>query len=191
MSLIVLPILLFISSQQQIDNLLRKGTIEFVLPVADGSFVEDLQLFPRFAAKYKKFTYSFHSGDEKAQIDSFRSLHTSIDKQYSKQLYYFVITVDAKCSYNLYMQVLDILEQTKYNYEYRKNVLYARRLSEETSSKIIKYLEVSYSNSFNELREKYFLLSTSQQSAIVFIGIVWLLLLVLTVKRNRNILSAS
>ncbi len=191
LSLILLPILIFLTSQQQIENLLRKRTIEFDLPPADGSFVDHLQLSPSFAGKHTKFTYSFYDGNEKAQIDSFRSFHTMIEKKYDQQSYYFVITVDDKCSYNLFVQVLDILDQIKYEYEHKRDALYARRLSSKAWARRAKNGEVRHDNTLENLRKKYLLLSPDQQSVITIIGIAWLFLLLITIKRSRNILSAG
>lgn len=172
------------------EDLLRTRTIEFNEPPVDGSFVEHLHLFPHVAAKHTKFTYSFHHGNEKAQIDSFRSFHTLIEKKYPQQSYYFVITVDDKCSYNLFVQVLDILDQIKYEYEYKKDALYARRLSSEAWARRAKYGEVRHDNTLENLRKKYFLLSPNQQSSITILGIAWLFLFLITIKRCRNIVSA-
>jgi len=190
-SLLGLPILFFSFYGKQIDTLLQKSTIEFTLPAVDGSFVEHFEYFPKERAKYTEYRYAFQPGNEAAQIEAFRKYHKNIEVKSSNDKYYFVVTVDMKCSYNLYVQVLDILDQIKYMYEYRGNVLYARRMSKEWTAQTINYKKIRRSNEIEWFKNVFPQLTRNQQLAVFLIGALWLALFVVVIRSRRNMFSAT
>ncbi len=186
-SLFFLPLLFSLFYYSNIKNTLNKTSIEIIIPEGGcGAIPYPQNMFHG----HHKLEYSFTNTDENLQIDSFYVFNSNNEKMYSDEKFYYELDIDKECSYNLFIGIMDILDQDRYSYLLYNDKYYAINNGRKGSAPPWKYKSNFRSNDFNHLKLKYEALSKSEQITIGSLFGTWCILLsvgVISIYRKRSV----
>ncbi|MFA5835299.1 MAG: hypothetical protein WDA22_17600 [Bacteroidota bacterium] len=173
-SLVGLPLLFFMFYNQLIEERIGLNSFRIDLPVngsSAGTYPQNVMGY------YQKVVVNFTKGDEPEQIKKFQKYHQNIERQYTDEQFYFEINIDKECSYNLVIQVLDVLSQDYYWIFPYKGVFYAKRITSEWRMKYALLYPKAVAYEHLTDKQEYLNLSNGQKNAIAIVLILWCALL--------------
>ena len=186
-SLLCLPLIFFLFFNDQIKSVLKKRNIELIVPpVSDGAIP-----FPyiMFSAR-RNVSYIFNFDNELSQIDSFQQYYQSIVQHYPNEHILFELKIDKRCSYQMVINILDVIGDGKYNFILFHNILYVESVGSVNLYKYSKFKRNQILYHYNQLKSTIQDLSNSEQITLAVIPLVWCILLfvkILSIKKMYSV----
>jgi hypothetical protein len=187
-SLLGLPLLFFVFFNRQINDTLKKGSIEMVNPpVSNGS-----RPFPYIEfSSHRNIAYRFVNQNEQSQIDSFRVFYRNIEQQYPGERILFELTITKSCKYSILIKILDVIGQGEFNFILYNDILFIMNRGKRTISKQAVSRNNLHWKYYNTIKSDFLNLSNSEQICIATILALWCILFCFNVYSLKKIYSVA